>query len=160
MKREPSIMASSLRAVALVITLVSLVTFSTVGYTAYADVSNVLNTVGGSAPTSAITAKTVIQGSAALVYLNVTLANKGLYPITLSLTCLPPEGSGIVCTSPSITVLPGQSQTLRFVMTVENYTQSGAGSLRVDGQVEVALEPFASIAAAVDLGSLIAKGGG
>ena len=56
MKREPSILAHSLRAVALVITLVSLVTFSTVGYTAYADVSDVLNTVGGGAPTSAITA--------------------------------------------------------------------------------------------------------
>ena len=42
MKREPSILAHSLRAVVLVITLVSLVTFSTVGYTAYADVSDVL----------------------------------------------------------------------------------------------------------------------
>jgi hypothetical protein len=159
LKREPSILAHSLRAVALVITLVSLVTFSTVGYTAYADVSDVLNTVGGGAPTSAITAKTIVQGSAATVYLNVTLANKGLYPIILSLTCLSPEESGITCTSPSIKVLPGQSQTLHFVMTVENYIQSAAGGLHVDGRVEVALEPFASIAVAVDLGSLIAQGG-
>jgi hypothetical protein len=89
-----------------------------------------------------------------------TLANKGLYPIILSLTCIPTKESRIICTSPSITVLPGQSQTLRFVMTVENYTQSGAGSLRVDGQVEVALEPFASIAVAVDVGTLAAQGGG
>jgi hypothetical protein len=160
LKREPSILAHSLRAVVLVIILVSLVTFSTVGYTAYADVSNVLNTVGGGAPTSAITAKTVVQGSVAIVYLNVTLANKGLYPILLSLTCLPPEESGISCTSPSIRVLPGQSQTLHFTMTVENYVQSAAEGLHVDGQVKVALEPFASIAVAVDLGSLIAQGGG
>jgi hypothetical protein len=160
LKREPSILARSLRAVGLVITLVALVTFSTVEYTAYAEVSNVINTVGGGPPTSAISAKTVVQGSAATVYLNVTLANKGLYPITLSLACLPPSGSGIACTSPSISVLPGQSQTLHFVMTVENYLQSAAGGLHVDGQVKVTLGPFASIAVTVDLGTLAAHGGG
>jgi hypothetical protein len=146
--------------VALVITLVSIVTFSTVGYTVYADVSDILNTVGGGTPTSAIAARTVVQGSAAVIYLNVTLANKGLYPIALSLTCLSPEESGITCTSPSITVLPGQSRTLHFIMAVENYIQSATGGLHVDGQVEVTLEPFASIAVAVDLGSLIVHGGG
>ena len=145
---------------ALVITLVSLVTFSTVGYTVYADVSDTLNAVKGGTSTSAIAAKTVVQGSAAVIYLNVTLANKGLYPIVLSLTCLSPEESGITCTSPSITVLPGQSQTLHFMMTVKNYIQSATGGLHVDGQVKVTLEPFASIAVAVDLGSLIAQGGG
>lgn len=145
---------------AVAIALVSFVTFSTVGYTVYADVSNVLDTVGGGTPTSAITARTVAQGSAATVYLNVTLANKGLYPIILSLTCLPTKESGIICTSPSITVLPGQSQTLHFVMTAENYTQSAARGLHVDGQVEVTVEPFGSIAVAVDLGALIAQGGG
>ena len=144
---------------ALVIILVSLVTLSTVGYSAYADVSNVVNTIGGS-QTSTITAKTVIQGSAATVYLNVTLANKGLYPIVLSLACLPPSGSGITCTSPSIMVLPGQSQTLHFVMTVENYPQFVAGGKHIDGQVVVTLEPFASITVAVDLGTLVAQGGG
>jgi len=146
--------------VALVITMVALVTFSTVGYTAYADVSNVISTVGGGSPTPAISAKTVVQGLEATVYLNVTLANKGLYPITLSLACLPPSGSGITCTSPSIRVLPDQSQTLQFMMTVENYSQSAAGGLHVDGQVGVTLEPFASIAVAVDLGTLAAHGGG
>ena len=160
MKREPSILASSLRVVVLVIALVSLVTFSTVGYSAYADVSNIINTVGGGSPTSSITAEIVVQGSAAIVYLNVTLANRGLYPIALSLTCLPPSGSGIACTSPSIRVLPGQSRTLRFVMTVENYSQYAVGGMHVDGQVVVTLEPFASIALAVNLGTLVTQGGG
>ena len=144
---------------ALVITLVSIVTFSTVGYSAYAEVSYVLNTVNGGQPTSAVTAKTVVQGSTATVYLNATLANRGLYPITISLACLPAEESGIACTSPSITILPGQSQALRFVMTIENYSQSAAGVLHVNGQVDVALVPFASVSVAVDLGTLIARGG-
>ncbi len=160
MKHEPSILASSLRTVTLVIILVVLVTLSTVGYSAYADVSNVVNTVGGGSQTSTITAKTVVQDSTATVYLNVTLANKGLYPIALSLTCLPPGGNGITCTSPSITVLPRQSQTLHFVMTVENYTRFVAEGMHVDGQVVVTLEPFASITVAVNLGTLVARGGG
>ncbi len=160
MKREPSILASSLRAVALIITLVSIVTLSTVGYSAYADVSSVTSTLGGGLPTTSITAETVVNGSAAIVYLNVTLANKGLYPISLSLTCLPTNGSGITCTSPSIMFLPGQSQTLHFVMTVENYSRFIARNMRVDGQVVVTLEPFASITVAVDLGTLVARGEG
>jgi hypothetical protein len=160
LKREPSILASSLRSVALVITLVSIVTLSTFGYSAYADVSNVISIVGGGLPTASITAETVVQGSAATVYLNVTLANKGLYPISLSLTCLPPGGSRITCNSPSIMFLPGQSRTLHFVMTVENYSQIIAGNIHVDGQVVVALEPFASITVAVDLGNLVARGEG
>ncbi len=159
MKREPSILAHSLRVVALVIVLVSLVTFATVGYSVYADVSSLTNTLGGGSPTSAIAAKTVIQGSAAVVYLNVTLANTGLYPIILSLVCLPQAGNGVACTSPSITVLPGQSQTLHFMMTVENYSRSAAGGLHVDGRVGVALEPFASVNLTVDIGSLVARGG-
>ena len=159
MKREPSILAGSLRAVALVITLVVLVSFVTIGYTVYADVSNVVNAVGGGAPTSLIAAKAVAQGSATVFYLNVTLANKGLYPVGLSLSCLPPEESGITCTSPSITVPPGQSQTLQFTMTVQNYSQIAAGGLHVEGQMVVSLEPFVSIAVAVDLGNLTMRGG-
>lgn len=159
MKREPSILARSLRAVALVITLVVVVSFATIGYTVYADVSNVVSTIGGGSQTSLVASKTVVQGSAAVDYLNVTLANKGLYPIALSLSCLSPAESGITCTSPSITVLPGQSQTLQFMMTVQNYSQIAAGGLHVDGQVVVALEPFASIAVAVDIGNLTARGG-
>lgn len=138
--------------------LVSLITFSTVGYSAYADVSNVLNTVGGSSSTSAITTKAVVQGSTEVVYLNVTLANGGLYPVDLSLACLPSDGNGIACTSPSASVLPGQSQTLHFVMTIDNYTQALAGAPRIDGQLEVTLVPFASINLTVDLGSLITRG--
>ncbi len=160
MNHEPSILASSLRAVALVITVVSLVTLCTVGYSAYADASNIVNTVGGGSPTSAIATRIVIEGSAATVYLNVTLANKGYYPISLSLTCLPQSGSGISCTSPSIRVLPGQSQTLHFVMMVGNYPQFVAEGMHADGQVVVTLEPFASVTVAVNLGTLVTRGEG
>ena len=143
---------------ALAITLVVLVSFATVGYTVYADVSNVVNTVGGSAATSLVTTTTVVQGSATVFYLNVTLTNTGLYPIIITLVCQSSAGIQIVCTSPSVTVLPRQSQTLHFIMTAQNYSQSAAGGLHVDGQMEVVLEPFASVNLTVDLGTLVARG--
>jgi hypothetical protein len=137
----------------------SLVTFTTVGYSVYAAVSNVTDTLGGNSPTPAITAKIVVRGSVATVYLNVTLVNNGFYPIVLSLAC-PHQGvSGISCSSPTITVLPGQTRALDFTMTVKNYTQSASEGLHVDGQMNVALEPFASITLTVDLGTLLARGG-
>ena len=159
MKREPSLIAHSFRALALVIMLVSLVAFSTVAYTAYADVSNVLDTVGNNTHTAAISSRTVVEGSGATVYLNVTLSNKGLYPIELSMACLPASGSGIACTSPSVTILPGQSQTLHLVMTIASYSQVLGGGLHVNGRVEAILEPFASINMTFDLGGLVAVGG-
>ncbi len=158
MKREPSPLGNSLRSVALVITLVSFVTFSTIGYSAYADLTNVLNTVHSGASSPAISSRTVIQGSAANVYLNVTLENGGLYPVALSLSCSPSAGSGTSCNSPTINVMPGQSQTLHFVMTLQNYSQSLADGLQIDGQVQVSLEPFASVNVSVNLGSLISGG--
>jgi len=159
LKREASILAHSLRAVALVITTVSLVTFVTAGYSAYAEVSNVTSILGGSSPTSAIVAKIIVHASATFIYLNVTLENKGFYPINLTLSCRQPVTDGIACTSPSITVLPGQSQTLHLMITVANYSQLPVESLQVSGQMKVALEPFGSVTLTVNLGTLIARGG-
>ena len=158
MKPESAFLAHSLRALALTITLITLVTLSTVGYTAYANVSDTLNLLGGNSPTSAITTKTVLLGSTTTIYLNMTLTNSGFYPVGLSLTCIPPNGSTITCNSPSIIVYPAQSKTLHFVMTIENSFQGLAGDLHVDGTLEVSLSPFASINLAVDLGSLINRG--
>jgi len=158
LKPEPSFLAHSLRALTLTITLVTLVALSTVGYTICVNVSDTLNLIGGNSRTPAITAETVIQDSTATFYLNVTFTNNGFYPVGLSLTCIPPNGSGIACDSPSIAVLPGQSKTLHFVMTEGNSTQGLVSHLHIDGMMEVTLKPFASIDLAVDLGSLISRG--
>ena len=160
MTREPSLLARSLRAVALAITMVALTTFSTVGYSAYVGVGSVIGTLGGDPQTPALAASTVVHGLDATVYLNVTLANEGLYPIELSMICLPQVDSRITCNSPTITVPPGESRTLSFEMTVENYSQVVTPNLRVDGQVKVSLDPFASVSARVDLGALAARGVG
>ena len=158
MKSEPSIAARSLRATGLAITLVSLATFSTVVYSAYSDAQAVFAALHAG---SAVSASESVQGSTALIHLNVSIQNKGLYPITLAMSCSPGRESGITCNSPNVTVSPGRDQTLRFLITVANYTrfQGNSGGLHLNGTVAVALVPFASIVSKVDFGSFLSQGG-
>ena len=158
MKTERSTAARSLRAVALAITLVSVVTFSAVIYSAYTDVSSILNVSKQGSP--AITARTVIQGSSATVYVNATLSNGGFFPLSVSLSCKSAQPN-VTCTPGSISVAPGQSATLRFQMTVADISQiSSSTGLKVNGTLEASLVPFASVSVAFNLGSLYNGGGG
>jgi hypothetical protein len=154
--------ARSLRAVGLAITLVSLVAFSTLIYSAYTDVTTIFSTLGSGSGSSAITARELVQGSTATIYLNVTMQNKGLYPIMMAISCPNSQGANVTCNSPSITVAPGMNQTLHFVMAIKDFsqTQGGTSNIHVNGTVLLALEQFASITVAVDLGSLAHQGGG
>lgn len=159
MKREHTTAAGSLRAVALAITVVSVVTFVAVGYSAYSDVSGVQNV--SQSGSHAVTARTVTQGNSATVYINATIANGGLLPLMVSLSC---QGSqpGVSCTTGSVTVSPGENGTLRFQMTVANVSQFGSNlsGLHVNGTLMGELIPFASISVTFDLGSLLGSGGG
>jgi hypothetical protein len=155
--------ARSLRAVGLAITLVSLVAFSTIIYSAYTDVSTIFSTLGSGSGSSAIAAREVVQGSTATIYLNVTMQNKGLYPIMMAISCLNSQGANVTCNSPSVTVAPGMKQTLHFVMVISGFSRTQGGTsnnIHVNGTVLLALEQFASITIAVDLGSLVQQGGG
>jgi hypothetical protein len=155
--------ARSLRAVGLAITLVSVVAFSTIVYSAYADVSTIFSTLGSGSGSSAIAAREVVRGSTATVYLNVTMQNKGLYPVMMAISCLDSQGAKVTCNSPSVTVAPGTKQTLHFVMAINDFrTQGGTSNnnIHVNGTVLLALDQFASISIAVDLGSLAHQGGG
>lgn len=160
MKREPSTVAPSLRAVSLAVTLVSIVAFSTMAYSAYADYSGVLGVLGQSSGSPAIATRTVVQGTSATVYLNVTIPNDGLYPLGVGLSCISPGGSNQVsCSSASVTVPPGGQETLRFAMTVQNVNASSSSGIQAKGNLSLSLVPFASLNIVVDLGSLAAQGG-
>ena len=158
MKREHTTAARSLRAVALAITLVSVVTFAAVGYSAYADVSSVLNVSQTGSP--AISARTVTQGDTATVYVNVTISNEGLLPLEVAISCQ--GGAGIACVTGSVTVPPGQRGTLTFQMTIEGASQfsSNPSALHINGTIRAELVPFAALSASLDLGSLFTPGGG
>lgn len=158
MKTEHTTAAGSLRAVALAITVVSIVTFVAVGYSAYSDVSGVISV--SRSGSSAVTAKTVTSGNSATLYLNASIANGGLLPLKVSLSCQ--SQPNITCTPGSLTLAPGQSGVLKFQLTIANATQFGSNpsSLHINGTLIAELVPFATLTVGVDLGSLLSGGGG
>jgi len=158
LKRETSTAARSLRAVGLTITLVTIVTFAALGYSAYQDVQGVFSAFGGSTSHPAVTGRTVYQQGGAVLHLNVTLRNNGLFPLALSLSCANGTGTAISCSSSSANIAPGETKTLHFSMTVANVTQSTTSNVHVQGVFSAGLEPFVSISASVDLGSFLGGG--
>jgi hypothetical protein len=159
LKPEHTTAARSLRAVSLAITLVSIVTFATVIYSAYAGYTTVLDI--SRSGTSAVSATTVVQGSSETLFLNATVPNKGLLPIQVNLSCAPSH-TDVSCPSASLTVGPGQTRTLHFNMTVTNFAQylSNPGGLHVNGTLTFELVPFAGLSVSVDLATLVHQGGG
>jgi len=158
LKSERSTAAGSLRAVALAITLVSVVTSAAVVYSAYADVSNVLTVSQKGSP--AITAVTLVRGNSATVFVNASISNGGLLPLEVSLSCQALQPN-VTCTPGSVSVAPGRSAVLKFQMTVADVTQiSSATGLHVNGTLKASLVPFASLSVSTDFGSLYTAGGG
>jgi hypothetical protein len=153
-------MGRTLRAVGLAITLVSIVTFSTLGYTIFADVQGFVGSLqSGSGP--AISGSAVLQGSTLLLDLNATVQNQGLYPLSITLSCSSAQQEGATCTTAQATIPPGQTSTLVFRMAIPNGTEytSGAKQLHINGSATLALEPFASVTITKDFGTLFRPGG-
>ncbi len=148
-------MARALRAVSLVLTLVSVVAFSTIAYSAYADVQGVTGIFGGTG-SSAVTTRSVTNGSGTTVIISVALPNKGLYPLMVGVSCQPSNGSvRFTCRNASVTVQPGLEGVLNFSVTFQNLTQSELSGLQAPAKVQMALQPFAELDLTVNLGSML-----
>ena len=160
MKREPSTAARSLRAVSLAITLVSVVTFATMVYSAYQDVNGVVSIFGGRASGTLGSLETKVSGNTARATLNFTVPNDGLYPLVLRVSCSPPDGLPVSCQAIDLTVTPGQTQVVHFVILVSdvkglNATVAPGNRLHVNATASVSLEPFATLSVTFDLGSAL-----
>lgn len=162
MKREPTIAARSLRAVGLVITLVTLVTFSTIAYSAVVDYQNVVSELRSGSAGGVVSGSEKLQGTTLILLLNVTAQNKGMYPVSVALACSPVQQSGATCTPANATIRPGGESTVRFQMRVPDGGQyvTGSSKLHINGTLTVGLEPFATLSFVEDFGSLFSLGGG
>ena len=159
MNREPSIAVSAFRAASMAITLVSIVAVSTIAYSAFEDFDGVVRVFSHPPGSGTIQVRVVQQGAGATAYVNVSVANGGLYPLHLSFLCLPPPGQGVSCTSSDVNIVPRSSGTFGFVVTVANVSMLQPGSgLRVGGSMGMALEPFASMTISVDFSSALTQG--
>ena len=150
MKREPSSVARSFRVVSLVLTVVGIVAFTTVGYSANADLNSVVGALGSGTSSRGFATSVSVNGTSETLHVNATIPNAGLYPLSVGISCLPSTGSvKVTCSNSSVSVQPGQKQVLRFTMVLENLSAITAGGISVRGNISLALQPFASMSLVV-----------
>lgn len=150
----------ALRGVTATITIIVIIVVASVAYSAYEDYSGFRagtasggNLISGSASYN--------QGTGAeTISFNVTVPNRGLYPLNVTISCasLNPD---VHCPAASADVSPGGEQVLHFQMTVDNVQQFLASSdHQVNGTVDMTLVPFASLSVGVNFTSFVQLPGG
>jgi hypothetical protein len=161
LNREPTTAGRALKAVSLVIILVSVTTFSTMIYSAWQDASGVLSAFGsgGITPTS----NSTVTGNTALIEVDYVLPNDGLYPISLRFACVPDPSIPVTCQSAEVEVPPGLAGRFAMVIMVSDVSRlqqmTAAGEpVHLNVTASVSLVPFATLSTSFDLGSLLEGG--
>ncbi|MDG6916164.1 MAG: hypothetical protein JRM85_01040 [Nitrososphaerota archaeon] len=147
--------AWALRGVSAVVALMVILVVGTVAYSAYQDYTAVKAELGaGEAVGSA-----ALQGSAEVVSINITVPNRGIYTLNVTVSCAPTPG--VACQPAQVSVPPGGEGVLHFRMTVADVSQFLATpGQRIDGTVAIRLVPFAALTIGVDLGAFVKAPGG
>ena len=145
-----------IRAVSISITLILVLVLGTVIYSAYQDWNAVKSELSGPSPQA--TGKAVMQGTSEIVSINITVPNRGLYTLNVTVSCA--QQSNVVCSAAQVNVPAGEQGILRFRMTVVDIAQFASSSNhRIDGTVAIQMVPFASLGIGVDLGGFVHQGG-
>ncbi len=157
MKRKTPGGIWALRAVTATIAIVVLIVIGTIAYSAYEDYNAIRSELAGGAHPAV--AKAVTQGSSEIVSINVTFANRGLYPLNVSLSCTYPT-SDVVCQTSSVAVPAGQTGTLHFKMTVVDAAQFlNSSNHTINGTVAIEMQPFVKLTVETDFGGFVSSGG-
>jgi len=139
--------------VAIAITLVSVITFSTMGYSVYREYQSLT----GSGVLKGITATTTVQGTKVVFSLNGSIPNSGLYPIDLSFTISAESGGRLLTksTSPAVKLMPGQNRAVNITSQIDLLSLTNAtnpqrfllndSTISLITTVNAGLEPFASM---------------
>ncbi len=147
----------ALRAVTIVISLIVLLVVGTLAYSAYEDVSAVRSELAGGSQQAV--GKAVMQGQSEVVTLNITVPNRGLYTLNITVTCSYPT-SNVVCEPANVIVPAGQEGVLHFKLTVADVSQFATSpDHRINGTVTAEMQPFAKISVVTDFGSFVQTGG-
>jgi len=139
--------------VAIAITLVSVITFSTMGYSVYREYQSLT----ASGVLKGITATTTVQGTKVVFSLNGSIPNSGLYPIDLSFTISAESGGQLLTksTSPAVKLMPGQNRAVNITSQIDLLSLTNAtnpqrfllndSTISLITTVNAGLEPFASM---------------
>lgn len=145
----------ALRAVTLAIAVVVIIVVGTVAYSAYEDYSAVKPelTGGSSNPIGTMTQ----SGNTAVVSINLTVPNRGVFTLNVTLTC--DSNTVVTCTEGHVSVPPGGEGVLRFKMTITDLKTYVASNTQINGTVSMGLEPFVNLSVVTDLSGLVKVGG-
>ena len=147
----------ALRGVTITIAVVVIVVVGTVAYSAYEDYTTIKNELAGGS--NQASGHAVINGNTETISINITIPNRGLYTLNVTLTCNYPN-SNVVCNDARVSVSPGGQDVLRFEMTVANLQEFDSSSSRsINGTVAIAMPPFASVDVVTDFGGFVSPGG-
>jgi hypothetical protein len=153
LKRATWTVRGSFRGVAIAIALVSVITFSTIGYSVYREYQS-LFPAGG---IKGISPSIVVQGTKVVLALNGSIPNSALYPIDLSFSIAAESGGQLLTksTSTSVKLMPGQNRAVNLtseidLLSLANVTNPqrfllNQSSISLVATVNAGLEPFASI---------------
>ena len=145
-----------IRVISISITLILVLVFGTVFYSAYQDWNAVKSELSGPSPQA--TRQAVMQGQSEIVSINITVPNRGLYPLNVTVSCA--QQTNIVCSPALVNIPAGEQGMLRFRMTVVDLAQFASSSNhRINGTVMIHMVPFASLGIGVDLGGFVHQGG-
>ena len=147
----------ALRGVTIAVALIVLIVIGTVAYSVYEDYSAVRPELAGGSQQAVGAA--VLRGSTETVSINITVPNRGLYPLNVTLNCDYPTAN-VVCQRTSVDVSPGGQGVLRFRMTVLDVSQFESSSNHViNGTVAISMEPFVSLTIGTNFTRFINPGG-
>lgn len=147
-----------LRGITVAIVLVLLLVVGTVAYSAYEDYSALRAELAGGSQQASGAA--LLRGPTETVSINITVPNRGLYPLNVTLTCNYPT-SNVVCQRTSVNVAPGGEDVLRFKMTVSDVSQfESSGDQVINGTVAISMAPFVGLTVGTDFGGFVKSGGG
>jgi hypothetical protein len=142
--------------ISIAISLIVVLVLGTVAYSAYEDYNAVKTELTGPSPQA--TGKAVMQGSSEVVSINITVPNRGLYTLNVSVTCTPQ--ANVVCSPTEVSVPAGNQGILRFRMTVVDLAKFvSSNNHRINGTLAIKMVPLASLDVGVDLGSFVQNGG-
>ena len=157
MKRKTPRGIWALRAVTVAFALIVLIVIGTVGYSAYEDYTAVRAELSGGSQQAVGSA--VIEGQSEVVSLNITVPNRGIYTLNVTVVC-GPQTEAVTCQPSQVVVPPGGEGILRFRMTVEDLSAfEGAADRRINGTVIISMEPFASVSIGTNFGGFVSSGG-
>ena len=147
----------ALRGVTVAITLIVIIVLGTVAYSAYEDYTAVRSELAGGS--NQAVGRAVITGTSEAISINITVPNRGLYTLNVTMSCEYPT-SNVVCAPAHVSVPPGGQGVLRFAMNVANVTQfENSIDRRINGTVAIAMPPFASVSIQTDFGGFVNTGG-